>query len=68
MMGFGWLVVEVCLASRCGVAVVFVLVVANNVQNTLPQLVCALLAVFHHPVHTVAVGFVRQLGVPGFPL
>ena len=52
--------------------VVFVLVVINNVQNTLPQLVCALLSgsFFHCPVHMGldAAGFVRQLGVPGFPL
>ena len=45
--------VGVCLASRsCGVAVVvFVLVVVDNVQNTLPQLVCAFLAAFYSPVH-----------------
>ena len=51
----------VCLASRCGVAVVVsVLVVADYVQNISPKLVRVLLTVFHGPVHTRldAAGFV----------
>ena len=29
----------------------FVLVAVDNVQNTLPRLVCALLAAFYSPIH-----------------